>query len=124
MADLTQAQLKELLHYDPDTGIFTWKQPRSGVVVGAVAGRKDTAGYWAIQIYRRIFRAHRLAWLYVYGSWPSRDIDHINRARDDNRLCNLREATRSENSYNRLKKSDRQGVPGVYQKRGKSIWLV
>ena len=114
MADLTPERLRELLHYDPETGVFTWRQARSGVVVGQVAGRRSTQGYWTIPIYRKIYKAHRLAWLYVYGEWPVKFLDHVNRVRDDNRIANLREVTNKENCNNHMRPPGKSGVVGVY----------
>ena len=98
---LTQVELKELLHYAPDTGGFLWRKGRSNVVAGTRAGTPDKDGYVIIRIDKRHYRAHRLAWFYVIGVWPRAIIDHINRNPFDNRFCNLREATHSQNQHNR-----------------------
>lgn len=97
---LTQSTLKALLHYDPDTGVFTWLQnvnsrARAGERAGTVS-----AGRTAISVCGERHFAHRLAWLYIHGTWPAAEIDHVNRDQNDNRLCNLREATRSQNQFN------------------------
>jgi hypothetical protein len=99
---LTQARLKELLHYDADTGVFTNLVSRQGLRYGAgsIAGAKNRLGYIVIQIDKVKIHAHRLAWLYVHGAWPTKQIDHINRKRDDNRLVNLRDVSASENIHN------------------------
>ncbi len=99
---LTQERLKELLRYDPETGIFTNRVGRQGLRTGAgsVAGTRNSLGYIVIQIDGKKVHAHRLAWMYVYGAWPSKQIDHINRQRDDNRISNLRDVTASENIHN------------------------
>lgn len=112
---LTVERLRELLHYDPDTGIFTWVErvSRRGPI-GHIAGSKTMFGYCNITINFTHFMAHRLAWLYVHGEWPKHYIDHINGDRFDNRFCNLREATRSENGQNRcLSKNSTSGFMGV-----------
>jgi hypothetical protein len=113
------ATLRSWLDYDPDTGVFTWRVKRGGAVcAGTVAGCLTDKGYRVISLYDRLYRAHRLAWLYTHGVWPSDEIDHINGARDDNRLVNLREATRRQNSANRRKLSG--DLPkGVTRHRGK-----
>lgn len=100
---ITQAELKAVLRYDPDTGIFTWiGRPR--VMAGKVAGNVSVqTGYLRIGLGGRpnkIYQAHRLAWLYMTGAWPIDDIDHKNGKRADNRFCNLREVTRSTNLEN------------------------
>lgn len=68
---------------------------------------------------------HRLAWFYVHGRWPTADIDHINGNRDDNRLCNLREATRQQNIQNSKRRSDnRSGIKGVCWVESRGYWLA
>ncbi len=111
---LTQARLKELLHYDPETGVFTWRARNNGKMkAGATAGTLQR-GYRWIKINYRDYAAHRLAWLYSTGAWPKHYIDHINRVRDDNRLANLREATKAQNGHNvSLSKNNRTGYTGV-----------
>ncbi len=98
---LTQARLKELLHYNPETGLFTWlarggSRRRAGDVAGSV--KKD--GYRYIGLCGERFLAHRLAWFYQHGEWPTDEVDHKNRARDDNRISNIRAATRAQNAIN------------------------
>lgn len=115
-ADLTQERLKQLLQYDPETGIFTWISPRKGVTVGSVAGKIEK-GYVSIKIDQSYYRAHRLAWLYVYGSFPEQELDHINRIRSDNRIVNLREASRSLNCANKASTTS-TGLKGVTRKNG------
>ena len=85
---ITEARLKERLHYDPDTGIFTWlKMSRQPKRLGSVAGGRCD-GYIQIYLDGLIYRAHRLAWLYMTGEWPVGYLDHKNGVRDDNRWCN------------------------------------
>jgi hypothetical protein len=120
--ELTQAQLKHLLHYDLDTGEFTWVRRASPVVtIGAVAGCVSVENYWYIKVRGRCYRAHRLAYLYMTGEWPKHEIDHMNGNRSDNRWVNLREVTRAENQQNvRAPKSgSKSGVLGVTPRRGK-----
>lgn len=102
MAPITQAELKELLHYDPETGAFTWRVARGGrAQVGSPAGSKHPEGYILIKLNRVTTGAHRVAFLYMAGSWPLEQIDHINGAKNDNRWCNLRPASHSQNCVNR-----------------------
>lgn len=98
---ITQLELKKVLHYDPDTGVFTWLVSRSSVKALDLAGTLSK-GYIRIKINRKHYTAHRLAWLYMYGIMPKDGIDHINNIKADNRIINLREATHSENMRNRL----------------------
>lgn len=102
MGNLTQARLKEILHYDPDTGIFTRRLDRGpNAPKDSVAGTPDKNGYIVIKVDFTQYKAHRLAWLYIYGVWPNNQIDHINHIVDDNRIVNLRDVTNSENQANR-----------------------
>lgn len=106
MIDLTPARLRELLDYDPFTGVFTRKidllLPRGGIKIraGTVAGSADGLGYLRIRVDTRKYKAHRLAFLYMTDQWPVHEVDHINGVRDDNRWSNLRDVTRSVNQQN------------------------
>lgn len=86
---LTQARLMELLHYFPSTGLFAWREQRAGVKAGQRVGT-FSGGYIRVSVDGKRHMAHRLAWLYMTGEWPSQHIDHINRDRSDNRWANLR----------------------------------
>lgn len=114
---LTQARLKELLHYDPETGIFTWVAPTSDrMKPGQVAGCGFRYVY--ISIDYRSYPAHRLAWLYMTGVWPKSEVDHENRNRKDNRWRNLRAASGSQNKCNSTR-PNKTGMRGVYLNKGK-----
>jgi hypothetical protein len=96
----------------------------NSVKVGDVAGSLDGEGYLLIMVQSRLYRAHRLAWLYVYGTWPEGQLDHINRNRSDNRISNLREVTNKQNHQNRSKPSNNtSGHPGVSWHKRDSKWL-
>lgn len=116
MAAIDQAYLKQLLHYDPAVGVFAWRITRNNFVragraAGTVAGNN---GYVEIMVDGRTYKAHRLAWLYVYGEWPSGEIDHANCVRTDNRIANLRIATDSQNRSNaKTNRNSGTGVKGV-----------
>jgi len=97
------ATLRNLLHYDPNTGVFTWRVHSNVNYVGAVAGCSMGSGYRRLGIAGKRYYEHRLAWLYVYGVWPTNQIDHINNIKNDNRIRNLREATVSQNHANKSK---------------------
>ncbi len=114
---LTAERLRELLSYEPETGEFRWRVGRGGTAVaGGRAGCKQTIGYRRIGVAGRTYWEHRLAWLHVTGTWPSDQIDHVNGVKGDNRIANLREATRSENQGNlRQARSDsKTGLLGVH----------
>lgn len=118
---ITQDELKEILHYNPDTGIFTYtKDVSNHRKKGSIAGYKHL-GYINIEIKEKGYKAHRLAWLYFYGEFPKKDIDHINNIRDDNRIKNLREADRFINSQNFkvARKDNKTGYLGVCIQHGK-----
>lgn len=117
--DLTQEELKEHLHYDPDTGIFTRLISMSNSVqVGDIAGHTDkTTGYNRIFISNFSYRSHRLAWLYMYGKFPANFIDHIDGDRVNNKIVNLRQVSNQENSYNHRKcnSNNSNGFLGVFK---------
>lgn len=128
---ITHEQLKSAIHYDPATGIFKWltdkRHGRNNAFLarksGEIAGFRGSHGYWYIVIDQLRHAAHRWAWFYMTGTFPSKeqDIDHINGTRDDNRWPNLRLVTRSENMQN-LKgphKDNSTGFLGVEKKRNK-----
>lgn len=108
---LTVERAREKVSYDAETGIITWKQSiyKPGLV-GAEAGWVDTHGHRVIEIDGRRYKASRLAWFYTFGRWPKHEIDHRDRDPSNNRLSNLREATRTENVINRSR-TRRNGLP-------------
>ena len=122
--ELTAEYLRSVLHYDPETGIFTRKVSTSrSVKVGDVAGCSNGDGYLRLWLQSRLYLAHRLAWLYVYGEWPEDQLDHINRIRTDNRIANLREVSHKQNGQNRSKSSNNtSGHPGTYWLKQNSKW--
>lgn len=100
---ITQARLNELLAYDAATGTFAWKRTRRGSKAqpGDVAGTLKTRGDISISVDGRLYKAHRLAWFMMMGRWPKNDIDHADGDKTNNRITNLRDATRSQNNANR-----------------------
>lgn len=108
--------LRDLLAYDPATGVFTWRVSTSNrVKIGDIAECRDRAGYVVIRIDGVLYRAHRLAWLYHYGIEPTVFIDHIDMDKSNNRIANLRLATKSQNQANtKARKDNALGVKGVY----------
>lgn len=121
---LTQERLKQLLHYDPKTGVFVWiSHQRRPDLIGTIAGFRQSQGYTEINVDNRKYKAHRLAWLYVYGKWPSKNIDHENRVKNDNRIDNLRDATKAQNEQNKgLRSSNSSGATGVYWNKCAQKW--
>lgn len=122
---LTQARLREVLGYDPATGIFTWRvNTGRKKLVGAQAGCR-THGYVRIHIDGRRYYAHRLAWFYVHGRWPSKFIDHRHGSRHGDHLGNLREATPSQNQANRpIQSNNSSGAKGVTFAHDHKKWMA
>lgn len=111
--DLTAQRLRELLHYDPETGVFIWRNSARGRMrAGNIAGCVSD-GYRVIRINNQSFRGHRLAWLHERGAWPAFDIDHINGDRGDNRIANLRLSIGSINQENIRSYKGAVGLLGV-----------
>ena len=104
---ITQPQLKELLLYNPETGVFIWRESRGRVRKGSLAGRIkihgriSTRGYREIGVNDKLYRAARLAFLYMTGEFPRKEVDHKNRVRDDDAWDNLRDVSHLENVRNR-----------------------
>lgn len=127
MSSLTQHRLKELIHYCPDTGAFTWR-----VTVGsrAVAGQRAGTGApgcrGQIRVDGKIYRYHRLAVLYVTGKWPPHQVDHIDGDPSNNRWDNLRLATNSQNAkaFKKLSHKNKSGVRGVSWCRYRRRWYA
>ncbi len=122
--DLPQKRLKELLEYDPQTGIFVWKKKRRGFAKkGDQAGCANLKGYISIKVDGRKFLSHRLAWLYIHGYFPENQIDHIDRNPSNNRINNLREVSQSCNSKNcGISTRNKSGITGVSWDKSKERW--
>jgi hypothetical protein len=129
--DLTAEYVRSILEYNPGTGELRWKW-REDVgsrwntrYAGKAAGSVRSDGYLKITINDRRYLAHRLAWLYVHGEWPPDQIDHIDCDPGNNRIANLRLATRQENSRNVGRRANNTtGVPGVYWHKGRSKFMA
>lgn len=113
---LTLERVLELLSYDQETGLFTWKIRKGTAKQGKVAGCPHPNGYLYIKIDYKSYPVHRLAWLVYSGGWPSNSIDHINERKDDNRIVNLRDVTGSINNQNRSRaqSNNNTGILGVH----------
>jgi len=133
---MNQELLKSLLEYNPATGGFTWLASRGSIKKGSVAGGVYSGGYRGIGINGKIYYSHRLAWLYIRGSFPELMIDHIDGDKLNNKWCNLREADRTQNGYNSAMKSNNtSGYKDVsfikasgkwgskIKVNGKNVWL-
>lgn len=115
MGELTQDRLKELLHYDPETGHFTRLKRVNNQVAGKVCNSRCSEGYIKIAIDGKRYAAHRLAFFYMTGEWPAESVDHKNLDTSDNSWSNLRECTQSQNLANREKATNNTlGVKNVY----------
>lgn len=130
---LTQDRLKQVISYNKKSGVFRWKQNKGHMKVGERAGGLAPTGYVLIGIDGKRYLAHRLAWLYEYGVWPSKRIDHRDEKRSNNRIKNLREADHCENLWNITNRKNRIYPKGVSRNgnkycsriwvRRKCIWL-
>lgn len=135
---ITQYLLKRYLHYDPDTGVFTWleRQPSdfsdgcqtkehncmswNKRNAGKAAGSIHGSGYIHIRFNKKSYSAHILAWIYMTGKKPNIDIDHKNNNKVDNRFSNLRLATESQNVGNsKMRKNNKSGLKGIFKSKRK-----
>lgn len=115
MSELTVERLREVLRYDPETGVFHWLVSRGKAAVGAVAGCSDHRGYLVTGIDGKRYYLHRLAVACVTGKMPGELVDHLNGDRSDNRWINLRETTHAVNMQNQRapSKNNMLGLLGV-----------
>ena len=122
---ITQDYLKSILSYDEDSGLFAWKidkgnNAKSGSIAGSL---HKPSGYYLIKINNRRYHSHILAWVYVYGSFPNGEIDHINHEQGDNRIENLRDVSRVDNCRNRsIPLNNTSGIMGVYFHKKSNRW--
>lgn len=113
---ITHERVKELVVYNPETGVFINRISRGKARQGMPCGGKsDVNGYIRFVLDGYFIYANRLAWFYVYGVWPSGEADHINRIKKDNRIQNLRDVTHNENMANRARsgRPNKVGLKGV-----------
>jgi hypothetical protein len=126
MQELTQTELKEILHYNPETGEFNWIESKQGRKLNGFVGTIDkTNGYLRIKTNNKRYYAHRLAFLWMTGSFPIKQTDHRNHNRLDNRWINLRTVSRQENQRNRsLNSNNKSGFVGVSWHKHANKWVA
>lgn len=113
MSTITAEELRERLHYDPETGLFTRRFAVRGHRVGSLAGSPNNKDYIVIRVHSKSYAAHRLAFLYMTGEFPSGQVDHINGIRQDNAFSNLRDVTGKVNAQNVRKATARNKTSGL-----------
>lgn len=117
--------LFEYLRYNETKGEFTWiKRPNKNIHLHTRAGTKNSAGYRVISLFGKRYLEHRLAWFFIHGEMPKHEIDHINQIRDDNRISNLRQVTRSENQRNKTRKDSRVDEVGIWWCRRRKRYIA
>ena len=116
--------VRDILHYNPETGSITWKN-REKWLNGKEAGYASEEGYIRIMCRGVTMRAHRIAWYLYNGEEPLEQIDHINGCTSDNRICNLRLASRDQNSWNKkLQKNNSSGIKGITFNKARNKWMA
>lgn len=116
--------LMSILAYDKNTGVLLWRiKPSMAVAAGSVAGGLHPHGYRYVHVKHVNYAAHRLAWLFTYGEWPDY-IDHINGVRHDNRICNLRSVTSTENlqAHRKARTDSTSGLLGACYRNDNGKW--
>lgn len=123
---MNQSEANRLFSYNPSTGVIKWSvNVGKKIKAGDVAGTVLSTGYVSIIVKGKAYKAHRIAWLIMFGVNPDCDIDHVNRNRSDNRACNLRLATRSQNAINSsVSSSNSSGFKGVSFNKASGKWVA
>lgn len=121
---ITAEDIRRLLRYDAHTGLFIWLVDIGRKTkAGSAAGWREPDGYYRVGFNGRAYKAHRLAWLYVHGEWPKQQIDHIDGNKSNNAISNLREASHSQNNWNKTKKrNNASGFKGVHWHSRDKTW--
>lgn len=120
-------RLREVLSYDPETGVFAWRYTgrRGKPAAGALAGSKDPRGYVQIRVDGKLYWAHRLAWAHVHGEWPSGEVDHMDSDKGNNRISNLRDGSKSLNMQNLrhpMRSNRSSGLLGAHWFKSANKW--
>jgi len=116
-------RLNSFFSYNPESGKLSWAVNRGKIKIGAEIKCKNHAGYLVVRVDNVLLRAHRIIWAMNTGSWPEYEIDHINGNRSDNRLINLRQATRGQNMKNTIKPiTNKSGLKGVSWHAKGNFW--
>lgn len=123
---ITVERLREVLDYDPATGIFRNRVKRSSNArIGDIAGTLHSKGYWQINVDGKLYLAHRLAWFYMTGKWPTIETDHDDLNKLNNKFENLRDATMSQNRANKAaQKNNTSGIKGVSWYKKNKKWIA
>lgn len=119
--NVTAERAKQVLSYDSESGIFTWLIHTRNTCIGQIAGTLKKRGYIVISIDGKLIAAHRLAWFFAFGIWPTYNIDHINGCKSDNKICNLRDVPQGYNLQNKRKATsgNKSGFLGVSPNRNR-----
>ena len=123
---ITQQKIRQILSFEPDSGTFRWRERHGNKAIGSIAGHADHLGYWKVKIQGHSYRAHKLAWLYVFGEWPTFPIDHIDGNKANNAIANLRDGSCGVNQQNvrRPQTNNKSGYLGVHKRSDSKTYRV
>ena len=118
---LTLERLKTLLHYDPETGLWTWRVNKGRVKAGSIAGC-STRGYWVLRVDQHNYLSHILAWFYMTGEWPEHEVDHRDLDKGNNHWDNLRPATDVQQEWNKPPSNEGHDLRSNTDQRGARVY--
>lgn len=123
---IDQDTIKKLFYYNADSGILLWRKGNGrNVKPWQQVKSQNKHGYFCVKISGKTYLAHRIVWCYIHGHFPIGDIDHKNRIRNDNRIVNLRDVSRTDNCQNiSLPKHNKSGHIGVSWIKSHTLWTV
>jgi hypothetical protein len=122
---LTQERVQHLFTYDKENGLLIRNFKTGRALAGTSSFAKDKDGYHIVGIDNKLYRTHRVIWLYVYGEFPSGFLDHINRNRTDNRIENLREVSKAQSRENiGVARSNKCGLKGIWLHKQTKKWCA